>query len=69
MQREHVQEAYQAYCIPMMETKSDMSNRELEAQLLLEKGARGVFFSCTYHGVLRAYITLDEDTEVYSTLT
>jgi len=66
MQREHVQESYQTYNIPMVETKSDMSNRELEAQLLLEKEARGVVFSYTYHGVLRVYITLDEDTEVYN---
>jgi len=67
LQHEHVREAYQAYNIPMLETKSDMSNRELEAQLFLGKEkARAVFFSYTYYGVLRVYITLDEDTDAYN---
>jgi len=66
--REHVQEDYQTYNIPMMETKSDMSNRELEVRLLLGKVARGVFYSYTYYGVLRVYITLDADTNVYNSV-
>ena len=71
MQFEHVQEAYQAYHIPMpahhRNDKSDeCSNRELEAKLMTDKEARGVFFSYTYHGVLRVYITLDEDRDVYN---
>jgi len=73
MQREHAQEAYQTYNIPMTEcfnyngeNEPDTGNRELESHLLLCKKARGVFFSYVYHGVLRVYITLDDDSDVYN---
>jgi len=71
--QEHVQEAYQAYNIPMPElrrnNKSDEygnSNREIESKLMTDKQARGVFFSYTYHGVLRVYATLDKDSDAYN---
>jgi len=69
MQFEHVQEAYQAYNIPMPEChqgESSNGNKQLEAQLLSNEKARGVFFSYTYHGTMRVYITLDEDSDVYN---
>jgi len=71
MQREHAQEAYQAYNIPISEhreynNESEIGNRELEAKLLVNKEARAVFFSYTYYGILRVYITLDEDCDVYN---
>jgi len=71
MQFEHVQEAYQAYHIPMPalhrnEKFDECGNRELAAKLMTDKEARGVFFSYTYHGVLRVYVTLDEDRDVYN---
>jgi len=71
MQFEHAQEAYQAYNIPMpyclgsMENKS-YKNRQIEAKLFFDKGEQGVFFSYTYKGTLRVYVTLDEDVDFYN---
>ena len=66
MQFEHAQEAYQSYNIPMPKVGANTGNKELEAQLLLNEKARGVFYSYTYHGILRVYITLDEDSDIYN---
>jgi len=67
MQFGHAQEDYQAYNIPMpTRARGTPANRELTARLLLENSARGVFFSYIYNGMLRVYITLDEDTDVYN---
>jgi len=73
MQREHAQEAYQSYSIPMPEclhgttkNESAQGNKRIEAELFLNEKARSVFFSYTYHGTLRVYITLDEDSDVYN---
>jgi len=67
MQFEHAQEAYQAYNIPMPCRQDDSNtNGQIEAELLLNETARAVFFSYTYNGILRVYVTLDEDSDVYN---
>jgi len=67
MQFEHAQTDYQSYDIPMPECHQDSIckvNRQIEAKLIYGENARGVFFSYTYNGTLRIYITVDRDTDV-----
>ena len=66
MQFEHAQEAYQSYNIPMPKNGANTRNRELEAKLFSSEKARGVFYSYTYHGVLRVYVTLDENSNIFN---
>jgi|GEM_PF-1227836 len=71
MKFEHVQTDYQSYNIPLPNThrsnmKNELNNRELESKLFYGNKMCGVFFSYSYNGVLRVYITLENDTNAYN---
>jgi ribosomal protein S18 acetylase RimI-like enzyme len=69
MQFEHAQTDYQSYNIPMplcYRRNAVEGNRQLETKLFYNENMCGVFFSYIYNGMLRVYITLDNDTDVYN---
>ncbi|MCL2171263.1 MAG: GNAT family N-acetyltransferase [Defluviitaleaceae bacterium] len=71
MKFEHAQKDYQSYNIPLANhhhnnEKNELGNREIESKLFYDNKMRGVFFSYSYNGILRVYITLENDTSLYN---
>ena len=71
MKFEHAQEDYQSYNIPLPnpnrnDIKNESLNKEIESKLFYDDKMRGVFFSYIYNGVLRVYITLENDTSAFN---
>ena len=73
MKFEHAQTDYQSYNIPLPNPRHDATknesgsdNREIESKLFYDDKMRGVFFSYTYNGMLRVYVTLENDTGIFN---